>query len=66
MKLLKTKISGLKLVKTNIYKDKRGLLKEIYRKEILKKPKKRWLVISKATKLPHSILLIKAMIWMIF
>ena len=37
MKLLKTKISGLKLVKTNIYKDKRGLLKEIYRKEILKK-----------------------------
>ena len=37
MKLLKTKISGLKLVKTNIYKDKRGLLKEIYRKKILKK-----------------------------
>ena len=37
MKLLKTKISGLKLVKTNIYKDKRGFLKEIYRKKILKK-----------------------------
>jgi len=37
MKLLKTKISGLKLVKTNIYKDKRGFLKEIYKKKILKK-----------------------------
>ena len=37
IKLLKTKISGLKLVKTNIYKDKRGFLKEIYRKKILKK-----------------------------
>tara|TARA_B100000795_G_scaffold269554_1_gene259300 strand:+ start:133 stop:663 length:531 start_codon:yes stop_codon:yes gene_type:complete len=37
MKLLKTKISGVKLVKTNIYKDKRGFLKEIYRKELSKK-----------------------------
>tara|TARA_B100000767_G_C19582377_1_gene457872 strand:- start:173 stop:703 length:531 start_codon:yes stop_codon:yes gene_type:complete len=37
MKLLKTKILDLKLVKTNVYKDKRGFLKEIYRKKLLKK-----------------------------
>ena len=37
MKLLRTKISGLKLVKTNIYKDKRGFLKEVYRKKLSKK-----------------------------
>ena len=37
MKLLKTKISGLKIIKTNLHKDKRGFLKEIYRKSLLKK-----------------------------
>ena len=37
MKLLKTKILDLKIVKTNLYKDKRGFLKEIYRKNLLKK-----------------------------
>jgi dTDP-4-dehydrorhamnose 3,5-epimerase len=37
MKLLKTKISGPKLVKTKIYKDKRGFLKEVYKKKIIKK-----------------------------
>jgi dTDP-4-dehydrorhamnose 3,5-epimerase len=36
MKLLRTKISGLKLVKTNIYKDKRGFLKEVYRNTLIK------------------------------
>jgi len=36
MKLLKTKIKDLKLIKTNIFKDKRGFLKEIFRKNVVK------------------------------
>ena len=35
MKLIKTKITGLKILKTKIFKDKRGFLKEIFRKEIV-------------------------------
>ena len=35
MKLLKTKIKGLKLIKSKIFKDSRGFLKETYRKNIL-------------------------------
>ena len=37
MRLLKTKIKGLLIVKTNIYKDNRGFFKEIEKFEILKK-----------------------------
>jgi dTDP-4-dehydrorhamnose 3,5-epimerase len=33
MKLLKTKITGPKIIQTKIFKDKRGFLKEIFRKE---------------------------------
>ena len=36
MKLLKTKINGLKIIKTTIFKDNRGFLKEVYRKNIVK------------------------------
>ena len=35
MKIINTKINGLKIIKTNIYKDKRGFLKEVFRKSIL-------------------------------
>ena len=35
MKLLKTKILGPKIIKSQIFKDKRGFLKETYRKNIL-------------------------------
>ena len=35
MKLLKTKISGPKIIKTKIYNDSRGFLKETYRKNIV-------------------------------
>ena len=35
MKLLKTKITGLKIIKTKIFKDARGFLKETFRKNIL-------------------------------
>ena len=35
MKLLKTKISGPKIIKTKIFKDSRGFLKEVYRKHIM-------------------------------
>lgn len=35
MKLLKTKINGPKIIKTQIFKDTRGFLKEVYRKNIL-------------------------------
>tara|TARA_Y100001970_G_C14058860_1_gene763096 strand:+ start:142 stop:669 length:528 start_codon:yes stop_codon:yes gene_type:complete len=35
MKIVNTKIKGLKIIKTNIYKDKRGFLKEVFRKNIL-------------------------------
>ena len=37
MRLLKTKIKGLLIIKTNIYKDKRGFFKEIEKFKILKK-----------------------------
>ena len=37
MRLLKTKIKGLLIVKTNIYKDNRGFFKEIEKFKILKK-----------------------------
>ena len=37
MKIIKTKISDLKLIKTKIYQDKRGFLKEVVKKNILKK-----------------------------
>jgi len=36
MKLLKTKINGPTIIKTQIFKDTRGFLKEVYRKNILK------------------------------
>jgi len=36
MKLLNTKIKGPKIIKTTIFKDQRGFLKETYRKNILK------------------------------
>tara|TARA_B100001059_G_C17563645_1_gene441413 strand:- start:150 stop:677 length:528 start_codon:yes stop_codon:yes gene_type:complete len=35
MKLINTKIKGLKIIKTKIYKDKRGFLKEVFKKRIL-------------------------------
>ena len=35
MKLLKTKINGPKIIKTKIFTDKRGFLKEVYKKNIL-------------------------------
>ena len=35
MKLLKTKIDGPKIIKTTIFKDSRGFLKEVYRKNII-------------------------------
>ena len=37
MKLLKTKIKDLLIIKTNIYKDNRGFFKEIEQFRILKK-----------------------------
>ena len=37
MKLIRTKIKDLVLVKTNIYKDKRGFFKEVEKKNLLKK-----------------------------
>ena len=36
MKLLNTKISGLKLVKSKLYFDKRGFFKEVFKKKFLK------------------------------
>ncbi len=35
MKLITTKIKDLKIIKTQIYKDKRGFLKEVFQKKIL-------------------------------
>jgi dTDP-4-dehydrorhamnose 3,5-epimerase len=35
MKLLKTKINGPKIIKTKIYSDSRGFLKEVYKKNIV-------------------------------
>ena len=37
MKLIKTKIKDLLILKTKIFKDKRGFLKEVFRKDILNK-----------------------------
>ena len=37
MKLLPTKINGPKIIKTKIFKDKRGFFKEIHKNKILKK-----------------------------
>ena len=37
MKLIDTKIEDLKIIKTKIYKDNRGFLKEVFRKNIFKK-----------------------------
>ena len=36
MKLLKTRIEGPKIIKTNIYNDRRGFLKETYRNILIK------------------------------
>ena len=36
MKLINTKIEGLKLIKSKIFYDKRGYLRETFRKDILK------------------------------
>ena len=35
MKIVNTKINGLKIIKTNNFKDKRGFLKEVFKKNIL-------------------------------
>ena len=37
MKNIKTKIKDLLIIKTNIYRDKRGFFKEVYREKILNK-----------------------------
>ena len=37
MKIIKTKIKDLLILKTNIYKDKRGFFKEVFREKILNK-----------------------------
>ena len=37
MKIIKTKIKGLLILKTSIFKDKRGFFKEVEKKKILKK-----------------------------
>jgi dTDP-4-dehydrorhamnose 3,5-epimerase len=37
MKLIKTKINGPKVIKTKIFKDRRGFLKEVYQKRIIPK-----------------------------
>ena len=37
MKLIRTKIKDLVLVKTNIYKDRRGFFKEVEKKNLLNK-----------------------------
>ena len=39
MKLIKTKISGPKLIKSKIFKDKRGYLRETYKESLIKKEK---------------------------
>ncbi len=35
MKLIKTKIKGLKIIRSKVYKDKRGFLRETFRKNIV-------------------------------
>ena len=37
MKLIDTKIKGLKIIKSKIFKDKRGFLRETYQKRLLNK-----------------------------
>jgi len=37
MKIIKTKIKDLLILKTNIYKDKRGFFKEVFKEKILNK-----------------------------
>ena len=37
MKLIKTKIKDLVLIKSTVFKDKRGFLKETFRKSVLNK-----------------------------
>lgn len=37
MKLIRTKIPGLRIIKSNIYKDKRGYLRETFRNKLIKK-----------------------------
>ena len=37
MKIIKTKIKDLLILKTNIYEDKRGFFKEVFKKKILNK-----------------------------
>ena len=39
MKLLKTKIKDLKIIKTKIFKDRRGFLKEVFRENLIKNKK---------------------------
>lgn len=38
MKLESVKIKGLKIIKSKIYKDKRGFLREVYKTRLLKEP----------------------------
>ena len=37
MKLINTKIAGLKLIKSQIFKDNRGYLRETFRNKLIKK-----------------------------
>ena len=37
MKLIKTKIAGLRIIKSQIFKDKRGYLRETFRNKLIKK-----------------------------
>ena len=37
MKIVKTKIKGLLIIKTKVFKDKRGFLKEVYQNRLIKK-----------------------------
>ena len=39
MKLVNTKIKDLKIIKTKVYKDKRGFLKETFRNNLLSNKK---------------------------
>ena len=50
MKLIKTKISGHLIIKTKIYKDKRGFLKETFRNNLFKNIKFPFDIMSFSTK----------------
>ena len=50
MKLIKTKISGPLIIKTKIYKDKRGFLKETFRNNLFKNIKFPFDIMSFSTK----------------